>query len=459
MSTSFSSGCVAANGGRRTRARDQDRGPGPRTRDSDHGPGTTDHRAPRAAARRATHRSASGPGRPPARRTAVARSGRRRPLHRRSRRTDPTRRPHPSRRPRPRSPPEPPQRTAKTHPSRRPPPGGPPRGPQSRRPYTWQTPRPRRHRKTTQPHPGRAAPPPPPGRRRRTPPTEPAHSPGAGARIGDRCGHRHHPRPSHRPLPHAQGSARPRPCRSLAGFLTTSPHLTPPPHPATRRKPHDHRPYRRCGPGRIPSTLVRVATAPRRARPPGGEFRIARSHERPAPLLRTVHATSHLNAPSPGATDATRKWPRPPLPRASTPAHRAVVADHGASPQRSPSAAPGGRTRWCLAPGRPELDAPPPDHGIPITASVTKKPQVSDARADTAQIPVARGRRPLPRERPLPGPCGPPPDATPGDGKCWSAGWRGVRAITHRRETATHFVEVEAESVLHLSSDVMTVSI
>ncbi len=152
------------------------------------------------------------------------------------------------------------------------------------------------------------------------------------------------PRP-HAPAPPRPGlGPAPLPSRALAGLLTTSPHPIPPPHPATRRKPHAHRPYRPCGPGRFPSTPVRAGTASHRGRTPGGKFRIARSHERPAPLRRTVHATSHSNAPSPGATDTARKWPRHPLPRASTPAHRSVVADHEGSRRRSSSAAPAGRT-------------------------------------------------------------------------------------------------------------------
>ncbi|CAM5621742.1 hypothetical protein SXANM310S_02135 [Streptomyces xanthochromogenes] len=151
--------------------------------------------------------------------------------------------------------------------------------------------------------------------------------PTAGSPIGPREASPPHLGPHPGPRPRLT----PPPC-PVAEFLTTSPHPTPPPHPAPRRKSQGNRPSRPRSPGQIPSLLVRAAAARVGPRPPGGRFRIARSPLRPAPLISTVHATPHPNAPSADTTTAARKWPRLLLPRASTAVRESVVADHAGRP-------------------------------------------------------------------------------------------------------------------------------
>lgn len=126
---------------------------------------------------------------------------------------------------------------------------------------------------------------------------------------------------------------------------------------------------------------------------------------------------------------------------------RLVAHSAGRPPEAEARVAPGGVAHSATV-GRPR-------HG----ATRTENPQVSGVIAEAAHVPRGAGRRLHPRRHPVPWPSDPPPDATPGIGKCWSAGWRGPRAITHTCEKEADFVEVEAESVLRLSSDVMTVLI
>lgn len=147
-------------------------------------------------------------------------------------------------------------------------------------------------------------------------------------------------------------------------------------------------------------------------------------------------------------------------------------------PYMGPGLPYGGRPLWIGRAGRRRSSSPvpgrgdgarfgPPRNGVASRPSGrhSAPPGLHGESPGQRREPAVRARLVPARRRPW-AECDPPiawpdppPDATPGAGKCRSVGWRGARSFTHTYEGRAVFVVVEAESVLHLSSDVMTVSI
>lgn len=246
--------------------------------------------------------------------------------------------------------------------------------------------------------------------------------------------------------------------RPVAGFLTTSPHLRAR-YGARGARGHSGTPRPAPGPGvRMTPPPVLGGTAREGA---AGEAldsvshapqRALRHHNAPFTLVHTP-TRPRRTQPIPGTTASHRPLHGPP-----TPLRRPPVVDQ--SGREAPSAESGaGQRRWRPVRSATERSrlrpsgrhsAPPGPHGE--SPGQRREPVV---RAPL--VPVRR--RPWAECDPPAAWPDPPPDATPGAGKCRSAGWRGARSFTHTHEGRAVFVIVEAESVLHLSSDVMTVSI
>ena len=270
-----------------------------------------------------------------------------------------------------------------------------------------------------------------------------------------------------------------------ASASATPPHANPGPQkhrPAPRSAPRDgriphHFPTPRGRPAHAsaatrPAPPEHVAGARVRMRLVGGRnstardergqggvrFHIAHSPARPAPPSRPLHAGPCPNAPPPGATEKTppgsHSWTR----TVPFPFRTKDALDHGRTARPSRRARADAWTRRATpAPPRAidlrRAHTPPPPADPP-----TKTPGQMGREATAA--PSRPGAQDTYARRGMPtGALDPPPPATPEAQGCWWGQRRGPRSFTHTREKESVCVRFEAESVLHLFSDVTSMLI